>query len=109
MRLISSDKPTSGYKCKIWVRSTNKINLKKWRSVLPLNPTCQGLPTNIKRFTLIRAPLGSKKSKEQYELIEYGYQFCFFSTSASVLLKILDVIRYPVGVKLKISVLTGGS
>nr|YP_011008386.1 ribosomal protein S10 [Syringoderma abyssicola]WBP70357.1 ribosomal protein S10 [Syringoderma abyssicola] len=90
------------YKCKIWVYSTSFKNLKSWSGLLPLSPINVGLPTKIKRFTLLRSPLGNKTAKDQYERREYRSYFCIESTDASKILAFLEAVKQPIGVKLKI-------
>lgn len=92
------------YRCELWVKSTNATHLKMWSSILPYKFYLVGLPAEIKRFTLLRSPLGNKKSKEHYELRESGFYIRISSKQASAILSLLEVIRRPIGVKLKIKV-----
>lgn len=97
------------YRCEVWVKSSDPQNIRIWSKIFPVNKNrvCVGLPTRSKQFTLVRSPLGSKASKDQYELVEYGCYYSFWSDNASIVLKLFDTLNYPMGVKLKICLSTG--
>lgn len=90
------------YKCKVWSSSTNLKSLKLWLLLLPVSCYSTGLSTNIKRFTLLRSPLGNKKSKDQFERREYRNYFEFVSDKPFKALAVVEVLRYSVGVKSKV-------
>ena len=93
------------YCCELVVKSTHPLNIKQWVFVLPTNKKIfVGLPIRIRRFTLLRSPLGNKKSKDQFELKEYGVCVRVVTTNISFILYLLDVARNPVGVKLKMKI-----
>lgn len=92
------------YCCELIVKSTQLLNLKRWVSIIPINFLFVGLPIKIRRFTLLRSPLGNKKSKYQFELKEYGVCVKIITNNISFILYLLDVIRNPVGVKLKLKI-----
>ena len=92
------------YKCEVWSLSTNLVNLKLWVLLLPLSLSSTGLSTRIKRFTLLRSPLGNKTSKDQYERQEYRSYLSIESKKASKILAFLDVLRHLNGVKYKVKV-----
>nr|WVH38401.1 ribosomal protein S10 [Colpomenia sinuosa] len=90
------------YSCEVWSTSTDLISLKYWSLLLPLFRSSTGLSTKIKRFTLLRSPLGNKASKDQFERREYKSYFFFKSENSSEILALLDILRYSSGVKSKI-------
>lgn len=90
------------YTCKVWSSSTNLKSLKSWLLLLPSSCYSTGLSTNIKRFTLLRSPLGNKTSKDQFERREYRNYFIFTSNKPDQILALLNVLRHSVGVKSKI-------
>lgn len=90
------------YCCGIWVTSTNLKSLKSWYLLLPLVGPYTGLSTKIKRFTLLRSPLGNKRSKDQFERREYRGYISFKSENPSKVLSLLDILKYSSGVKLKV-------
>ena len=90
------------YSCEIWAASTDLKSLKYWSLLLPLVYPYTGLSTKIKRFTLLRSPLGNKRAKDQFERREYrGYLF-FKSENPSNILALLNILQYSNGVKLKV-------
>nr|YP_011008072.1 ribosomal protein S10 [Dictyotopsis propagulifera]WBP69938.1 ribosomal protein S10 [Dictyotopsis propagulifera] len=93
------------YSCQIWVKSIDIKNINLWIKLLPLKFILSPLPVKVKRFTLLRSPLGNKKSKEQYQLVEHGIYLLIFDSKASNLLYFLEIIRKTVNVKLKIKFL----
>lgn len=95
------------YNCDVWLKTPNNKILKVWSKIIPQKSKGVGLPIKVRRFTLIKSPLGSKASKDQYEILEYGYFVSIRSFSASSVLKFLDILKHPVGVKFKISVSVG--
>lgn len=92
------------YKCEVWSLSTNLENLKLWVLLLPLSLSSIGLSTRIKRFTLLRSPLGNKTSKDQFERQEYRSYFSIESKKAAKILAFLDAISHLNGVKYKVKV-----
>ncbi len=96
-------KKKSIYKCEVWSSSTDLKSLKSWLFLLPLCSPCTGLSTKIKRFTLLRSPLGNKTAKDQFERREYRSYFSFECKEPSKILAFLDVLRYSGGIKSKIN------
>lgn len=90
------------YTCKIWSSSISLKSLKSWLLLLPLPCFSTGLSTKIKRFTLVRSPLGNKKSKEQFERREYRNLYIFVSDKPDKVLAFLDILRYSADIKLKV-------
>lgn len=90
------------YICEVWCSSTDLKSLKSWFLLLPLSRPCTGLSTKIKRFTLLRSPLGNKTSKDQFERREYRSHFFVESENLCKVLAILDVLKYSNGVKSKV-------
>lgn len=89
------------YSCFIWVQSTSLKSLKLWVCSLPLSPICFNLPIRLKRFTLVRSPLGNKTSKEQYEKREYCAYLHVSSKEAPEILAFLELTQQVIGVKIK--------
>jgi hypothetical protein len=89
------------YSCKIWASSTNLNSLKLYSLLLPLSYTSTGLPTKIRRFTLLRSPLGNKRSKDQFERREYKVLISFQSKTPSKLLALLDILQSSSNIKSK--------
>lgn len=92
------------YFCEVWSSSIDLKSLKSCLLLLPLPRPCTGLSTKIKRFTLLRSPLGNKKSKDQFERREYRSYFFFQSNKACQILKILDLLKLSSGIKFKIAI-----
>ena len=90
------------YTCKIWASSTNLNSLKIYSLLLPLSRISTGLPTKIKRFTLLRSPLGNKRSKDQFERREYKSFFSFQSKDPSKILALLYILQRSSNIKSKI-------
>lgn len=90
------------YICEVWFGSTNLKSLKSCLLLLPSACSSTGLSTSIKRFTLLRSPLGNKTSKDQFERREYRNYLYFLSDKPYKVLAFLHVLRYSVGVKSKI-------
>ncbi|CAN0371578.1 unnamed protein product [Ectocarpus sp. 6 AP-2014] len=90
------------YTCKIWASSTNSNSLKIYSLLLPLSRISTGLPTKIKRFTLLRSPLGNKRSKDQFERREYKSFFSFQSKDPSKILALLYILQRSSNIKSKI-------
>ena len=59
--MICLQKPI--YRCEVWCLSTNLASLKLVHSLLPFFINYTGLSTRIKRFTLLRSPLGNKTKR----------------------------------------------
>lgn len=92
------------YCCELVVKSTKLLNINQWMFALSTDFLSVGLPVKIRRFTLLRSPLGNKKSKDQFELREYGVRVRVVAKNISFILCFLDAIRNPVGVNLKIKI-----
>nr|YP_009549864.1 ribosomal protein S10 [Cladosiphon okamuranus]AYW52578.1 ribosomal protein S10 [Cladosiphon okamuranus] len=90
------------YICEVWSSSTDLKSLKLWLLLLPLSRPSTALSTKIKRFTLLRSPLGNKRSKDQFERREYRSYFSFKSKRPSKVLAVLEVLKYSNDVKSKI-------
>jgi len=90
------------YICEIWASSTNLNSLKAYSLLLPLSYISIALPTKIKRFTLLRSPLGNKKSKDQFERREYKSFFSFQSKDPSKILALLSILQRSSNIKSKI-------
>lgn len=90
------------YICEVWCKSINLKDLKSWILLLPSYCNTTGLSTNIKRFTLLRSPLGNKKSKDQFERREYRSYFSIASEKPSQILAFINLLRLSSGVKLKV-------
>nr|QWK45049.1 ribosomal protein S10 [Lessoniopsis littoralis] len=90
------------YICKVWSVSTDFKSLNSLSLLLPLSISSTGLSTRIKRFTLLRSPLGNKAAKDQFERREYRSYFIIKSQSPAKILAFIDILRYLNGVKLKV-------
>lgn len=90
------------YICEVWSSSTDLKSLKSWLLLLPLSRSYTGLSTKIKRFTLLRSPLGNKTSKDQFERREYRGYFLFESKNPSKILAVLDVLKHFNCIKSKV-------
>nr|QWK45087.1 ribosomal protein S10 [Thalassiophyllum clathrus] len=90
------------YICKVWSVSTDLKSLNSLSLLLPLSVSSTGLSTRIKRFTLLRSPLGNKTAKDQFERREYRSYFTIKSRSPSKILAFIDILRYLNGVKFKV-------
>lgn len=90
------------YTCEVWSSSTDLKGLKSWLLLLPLSCPSTGLSTKIKRFTLLRSPLGNKTAKDQFERKEYRSYFSFECKEPCTILAFLDVLRYSGGIKSKV-------
>ncbi|CAM9112057.1 unnamed protein product [Ectocarpus sp. 8 AP-2014] len=90
------------YTCEVWTRSTNLNSLKIYSLLLPLSHISTGLPTKIKRFTLLRSPLGNKRSKDQFERREYKSFFSFQSKDPSKILALLYILQRSSNIKSKL-------
>nr|YP_011008174.1 ribosomal protein S10 [Egregia menziesii]WBP70075.1 ribosomal protein S10 [Egregia menziesii] len=90
------------YRCKVWSVSTNFKSLNSLSLVLPLSISSTGLPVKIKRFTLLRSPLGNKTAKDQFERREYRSYFTISSRSPSKILAFIDILKYLNDVKFKV-------
>nr|YP_011007964.1 ribosomal protein S10 [Chorda asiatica]QWK44437.1 ribosomal protein S10 [Chorda asiatica]WBP69795.1 ribosomal protein S10 [Chorda asiatica] len=89
------------YVCEVWCSSTNMNSFKQWFLFLPLSINGTGLRPYIKRFTLLRSPLGNKRAKDQFERKEYRSYFYVEFKEASKLLAFIDVLRLSNGVRFK--------
>jgi len=90
------------YICKVWSVSTDLKSLNSLSLLLPLSISSTGLSTRIKRFTLLRSPLGNKAAKDQFERLEYRSYFSIKSRNPAKILAFIDTLRYLNGVKFKI-------
>nr|QWK44475.1 ribosomal protein S10 [Cymathaere triplicata] len=90
------------YICKVWSGSTDFKSLNSWSLLLPLSISSTGLATRIKRFTLLRSPLGNKAAKDQFERREYRSYFTIKSRSPAKVLAFIGILRYLNGVKFKV-------
>jgi len=90
------------FQCDLVVKSTTLKNLQLWINVLPFNNFLSlGLLPSIKRFTLVKSPLGNKRAKDQYQIFEYKYYIRLKHQNPIILLSFLEIIQYPVGVGIK--------
>nr|QWK44934.1 ribosomal protein S10 [Pseudochorda nagaii] len=89
------------YHCRVWSASINLNSLKLWYLLLPLSEPSTGLPTRIKRFTLLRSPLGNKTAKDQFERREYRGYFSIQSEHACKILAFIDTLGHFNGVRFK--------
>ena len=92
------------YRCEVWSSSTNLANLKLWVFLLPLSLCSTGLSTRIKRFTLLRSPLGNKTSKDQFEKQEYRTFLSVESTKVPKILSFIEVLSRSSGIKYKVKI-----
>nr|QWK44781.1 ribosomal protein S10 [Pleurophycus gardneri] len=90
------------YICKVWSVSTDFKSLNSLSLLLPLSISSTGLSTRIKRFTLLRSPLGNKAAKDQFERREYRSYFTIKSQNPAKILAFIDILRYLNGVKFKV-------
>ncbi len=92
------------YSCEIWMRSTDVNILNRCQELFPKISGFKRLALSIKRFTLLRSPLGNKKSKDQYERREYGIYISICDSKASTVLHFLEILYLLPGIKTKILV-----
>nr|WBP69865.1 ribosomal protein S10 [Costaria costata] len=92
------------YICKVWSVSTDFKSLNSLSLLLPLSISPTGLSTKIKRFTLLRSPLGNKAAKDQFERREYRSYFTINSRNPAKILAFIDILRYLNGVKFKVMI-----
>lgn len=104
MSKLTKKKYYNNYSCEVWVKSTNKISIKRWLLILPTKLNFVGLPVKVRKFTLQCSPLGNSTSKDQYEVKEFGVYFKVIHKNLSFVLAFLDAILKPAGVKLKIQI-----
>nr|YP_003288885.1 ribosomal protein S10 [Saccharina coriacea]BAI48737.1 ribosomal protein S10 [Saccharina coriacea] len=90
------------YICKVWSVSTDFKSLNSLVLLLPLSISSTGLSRRIKRFTLLRSPLGNKAAKDQFERREYRRYFAITSQSPAKILAFIDILKYLNGVKFKV-------
>nr|YP_009115017.1 ribosomal protein S10 [Saccharina latissima]AIZ58377.1 ribosomal protein S10 [Saccharina latissima] len=90
------------YICKVWSVSTDFKSLNSLLLLLPLSISSTGLSRRIKRFTLLRSPLGNKAAKDQFERREYRRYFAITSQSPATILAFIDILKYLNGVKFKV-------
>nr|QWK44743.1 ribosomal protein S10 [Pelagophycus porra] len=99
---MSQYKKSIIYICEVWSVSTDFKSLNSLSLLLPLSICSTGLYTKIKRFTLLRSPLGNKAAKDQFERREYRSYFTIRSQSPSKILAFIDILKYLNGVKFKV-------
>nr|YP_009049417.1 ribosomal protein S10 [Sargassum horneri]AIE46213.1 ribosomal protein S10 [Sargassum horneri]AWW89675.1 ribosomal protein S10 [Sargassum horneri]AWW89712.1 ribosomal protein S10 [Sargassum horneri]AWW89749.1 ribosomal protein S10 [Sargassum horneri]AWW89786.1 ribosomal protein S10 [Sargassum horneri] len=92
------------YKCEVWSSSANIKSLKLLFFLLPFFQRYRGLSINIKRFTLLKSPLGNKKSKDQFEKCEHRVHFYLKSIKPSNILACVHVLTFLTEVKCKVKV-----
>ena len=98
-------KKVATFKCELLVKSTTLNYLQLWIRVLSFNNLVKfGLSPSIKRFTVLKSPLGNKRSKDQYLVSEYRYYVCLKTLNPSILLYFLDIVKSPIGVGIKVNV-----
>nr|BDG66214.1 ribosomal protein S10 [Eisenia sp. Galapagos] len=90
------------YICKVWSVSTDFKSLNFLSLLLPLFISSTGLSTRIKRFTLLRSPLGNKTAKDQFERREYRSYFTLKSQNPAKILAFIEILKYLNGVKFKV-------
>nr|UNI92483.1 ribosomal protein S10 [Silvetia siliquosa] len=100
--MICLQKPI--YRCEVWCLSTSIASLKLVHGLLPFFINYTGLSTRIKRFTLLRSPLGNKTSKDQFERREYRIYFCVESIKPSFILAYINALTYFNEVKYKVRI-----
>lgn len=101
---IYSNSLKTAYSCEIWLRATDLGVLNRCHELLPKRFGFKRLALSIKRFTLLRSPLGSKKAKDQYEHCEYGVLISLQDSKACTVLSFLEILYLLPGVKAKILV-----
>ena len=99
-----SPKINTIYSCKILLQSSDLKNLRLLSILLPIKTIYTGLPTKTNRFTLLRSPLGNKKSKDQFEYREYRGVFVIKSDKPKSILLLLDILKNFCVVKSKVIV-----
>nr|YP_009049454.1 ribosomal protein S10 [Sargassum muticum]YP_010381331.1 ribosomal protein S10 [Sargassum kjellmanianum]UVW81865.1 ribosomal protein S10 [Sargassum siliquastrum]AIE46250.1 ribosomal protein S10 [Sargassum muticum]UDH59716.1 ribosomal protein S10 [Sargassum kjellmanianum]UQV81249.1 ribosomal protein S10 [Sargassum muticum] len=92
------------YKCEVWSSSANIKSLKLLLFLLPFFQRFRGLSINIKRFTLLKSPLGNKKSKDQFEKCEHRMYFYLESSKPSNILACVHILAFLNEVKCKVKV-----
>lgn len=92
------------YTCEIWLRSTDLDILDQCHKTFPKNCNFSRLALSVKRFTLLRSPLGNKKSKDQYEHKEYGIYVSIKALEACIVLSFVELLYLLPGIKSKILV-----
>nr|YP_010390287.1 ribosomal protein S10 [Sargassum nigrifolium]UPV69788.1 ribosomal protein S10 [Sargassum nigrifolium] len=92
------------YKCEVWSSSANIRSLKLLFFLLPFFQKYRGLSINIKRFTLLKSPLGNKRSKDQFEKREHRVYFYLESSKPSNILACVHILTFLNEVKCKVKV-----
>ena len=92
------------YKCEVWSSSANIRSLKLLFFLLPFFQRYRGLSINIKRFTLLKSPLGNKRSKDQFEKREHRVYFYLESSKPSNILACVHILTFLNEVKCKVKV-----
>lgn len=89
------------YQCHISVKSNCLNQLKTWFFLTFGFEVCP-LKLKIKRFTLLRSPLGNKRAKDQFEAKEWSTSITVESKNPSYILFFCQTILIPLGLKKKI-------
>nr|YP_009924842.1 ribosomal protein S10 [Sargassum siliquastrum]YP_010485645.1 ribosomal protein S10 [Sargassum fulvellum]YP_010485682.1 ribosomal protein S10 [Sargassum macrocarpum]YP_010485719.1 ribosomal protein S10 [Sargassum serratifolium]QNH69211.1 ribosomal protein S10 [Sargassum siliquastrum]UVW81717.1 ribosomal protein S10 [Sargassum fulvellum]UVW81791.1 ribosomal protein S10 [Sargassum macrocarpum]UVW81828.1 ribosomal protein S10 [Sargassum serratifolium] len=92
------------YKCEVWSSSANIRSLKLLFFLLPFFQRYRGLSITIKRFTLLKSPLGNKRSKDQFEKREHRVYFYLESSKPSNILACVHILTFLNEVKCKVKV-----
>nr|YP_009050526.1 ribosomal protein S10 [Sargassum fusiforme]AIG23794.1 ribosomal protein S10 [Sargassum fusiforme]QJC59500.1 ribosomal protein S10 [Sargassum fusiforme] len=92
------------YICEVWSSSANIKSLKLLVFLLPFFQRYQRLSMNIKRFTLLKSPLGNNRSKDQFEKREYRVYFYLESSKPSNVLACVHILTFLNEVKCKVKV-----
>nr|YP_009502554.1 ribosomal protein S10 [Sargassum yezoense]AWV83138.1 ribosomal protein S10 [Sargassum yezoense] len=92
------------YKCEVWSSSANIRSLKLLFFFLPFFQRYRGLSITIKRFTLLKSPLGNKSSKDQFEKREHRVYFYLESSKPSNILACVHILTFLNEVKCKVKV-----
>nr|YP_009128342.1 ribosomal protein S10 [Sargassum thunbergii]AJP09395.1 ribosomal protein S10 [Sargassum thunbergii] len=92
------------YKCEVWSSSANIKSLKILLFLLPFFQRFRGLSINIKKFTLLKSPLGNKRSKDQFEKREHRVYFYLESSKPSNILACVHILTFLNEVKCKVKV-----
>ena len=90
------------YNCQISVKSKCLKHLNTWY-LLIFNSEPVVSKLKIKRFTLLRSPLGNKRSKDQFEFREWSLFFCIEDINPSYVLYMSQIMLIPVGLKIKLN------
>nr|QWK45011.1 ribosomal protein S10 [Analipus japonicus] len=92
------------YGCRIWCCTSNLLGLRLLLLLLPLSPFCVGLPTQTKKFTLLRSPLGNSRAKDHFERREFKAYVYFESDKVGKILALIAVLGHCPGIKYRVRV-----